>query len=98
MSNIDQEAALARIKKAQETVAVVIGSTVVVIMCGFFFSYAQLADRGMSGSLWAMGASTIVLVLILFKLKQVSFFFTRLWLGRRPELRDTLTHLRAADL
>jgi hypothetical protein len=98
MSNIDQKAALARIRKMQETVAVVIGSIVVVIMCGYFFSYAQLADRGMSGALWAMGASTIVLVLILFKLKQVSFFFTRLWLGRHAELRDTLAGLHAADL
>ncbi len=98
MSTMDREAALARIKKAQETVAVVIGTTVVVILLVYFFVYAQLADRGFVVAFWAMLASILLWVLVLFKLKPISFFIARLWLVRHPELRDTLAGLRAADL
>lgn len=98
MGDIDRETALARIKKTQETIAVAIGTTVVIILLGYFFVYAQLADRGFVVAFWTMLASILLWVLILFKLKQISFFFTRLWLGRRPELRDIFAGLRAADL
>ena len=98
MSSPDREEAIARIKKTQENIAVVIGTIFALTMCVYFFTYAMLVDKGISGGLWIMGISSIVMLLILIKLKSVSFFLTRLWLGRRAELRDTFANLTAADL
>jgi len=97
VSNSEREKALKKIKKTQENISVVIGTVFTVTMCVYFFTYALLADRGLSAALWAMGISVIVMLLILAYLKRVSFFLTRLWLGRRNELRDTFTELRALD-
>jgi len=98
MSSPDREEVIARIKKTQENIAVVIGSIFALTMCVYFFTYAMLVDKGISGGLWTMGISSIVMLLMLIKLKNVSFFLTRLWLGRRTELRDTFANLTAADL
>jgi len=98
MSSPDREEAIARIKKTQENIAVVIGSIFALTMCVYFFTYAMLVDKGISGGLWIMGISSIVMLLMLIKLKSVSFFLTRLWLGRRADLRDTFANLTVADL
>jgi len=98
MTSPTREEAIARIKKTQENIAVVIGTIFALTMCVYFFTYAMLVDKGISGGLWTMGISSIVMLLMLIKLKSVSFFLTRLWLGRRAELRDTFANLTAADL
>ena len=98
MSSLDREAALEKIRKTQDNIAVTLGTVLVMILCIYFFSYAQLADRGMSGALWAEGISSIVIVVMMPRLKHVCFFITRLWLSRRSELRDTLKNMSAKDL
>lgn len=98
MSSTDRDEAIARIKKTQENVAVIIGTFFTLTMCIYFFTYAMLVDKGLSGALWAMGLSAVGMLLVLIKLKAVSFFITRLFLGRRAELRDTFARLTAADL
>ena len=98
MSSLQRAEALEKIKKTQENIAVVIGSVFALTMCVYFFTYAMLVDKGLSAGLWAQGISSCVMLLILFRLKQVSFFIARLWLSRRAELRDTLNGLTAADL
>lgn len=98
MSSNKRDEAIAQIRKTQENVAVIIGTFFTLTMCIFFFTYAMLVDKGLSGALWAMGLSSVAMLLMLIKLKAVSFFLTRLWLGRRAELRDTFAGLTAADL
>ncbi len=98
MSSTQREEALATIKKTQENIAVVIGTIFALTMCVYFFTYAMLVDKGLSGGLWTMGISSIVMLLILIKLKHVSFFLARLLLARRADLRDTFANLTAADL
>ncbi len=98
MTSPEWEESIARIKKTQENIAVVIGTIFALTMCVYFFTYAMLVDKGLSGGLWTMGISSIVMLLMLIKLKSVSFFLARLWLGRRAELRDTFARLTAADL
>ena len=98
MTSPDREEAIASIKKTQENIAVVIGTIFALTMCVYFFTYAMLVDKGISGGLWTMGISSIVMLLILIKLKQVSFFLTRLIFGRRADLRDTFANITAADL
>jgi len=97
MSFPEQENALEKIKKTQENISVFIGTLFTVTMCIYFFTYALLADRGLSAALWAMGISVIVMLLILAYLKRVSFFLTSLWLGHRSELRDAFAKLHAAN-
>ena len=98
MSNTNHEEALASIKKTQENIAVVIGTVFALTLCVFFFTYAMLVDKGLSGALWTMGLTSLGMLLLLIKLKSVSFFFARIWLCRRAELRDTFANITAADL
>lgn len=98
MDSPEQQKKLDRIKKAQENLSVLIGTVFVLIMCVDFFTYALLADKGMSGALWAMGISVITMLLILFNLKRVSFFLIQLWFGRRAEFGEIFAKLRATDL
>ena len=81
MSSPDREESIATIKKTQENIAVVIGTIFALTMCVYFFTYAMLVDKGLSGGLWTMGISSVLMLLILIYLKPVSFFLTRLWLG-----------------
>jgi hypothetical protein len=77
---------------------VVIGTIFALTMCVYFFTYAMLVDKGLSGGLWTMGISSTLMLLILIKLKSVSFFLARLLLGRRADFRDTFAGLTAADI
>jgi len=83
------------VKKKQENIAVVIGVIFALTLCTYFFTYAMLVDKGLSGALWLMGTSSILMLLVLIFLKQVSFFFVRLWLGRRPGYREAIDELSA---
>jgi len=98
MTHAQASEALERIKKSQENIAVVIGTIFTLTLCVYFFTYAMLVDKGLYGLLWAQGLSALAMLLALIYLKHVSFFFTRLWLGRRAELRDTFAGLNASDL
>jgi len=98
MNNPEQNNTLAKIRKTQETISVIIGTVFAITMCVDFFTYALLADRGLITALWLMGLSVIVMLLILFYLKHVSFFLTRLWLGRRAEFREIMARLDSTDL
>jgi len=97
MPGNDQTTIMASIKKTQENIAVVIGVVFTVTMCIYFFTYAMLVDKGLSGALWMMGMSSIAMLLALIRLKAVSFFFTRLWLGRRPHYKDAFSSISATD-
>jgi len=84
-----------KIKKAQENIAVVIGTFFTLILCFYFFTYAMLVDKGLYGLLWAQGISALAMLLMLIRLKSVSFFITRLWLGRKVELQDAFSEIKA---
>ena len=98
MSQMSREETLGKIKRIQENIAVVIGTTFAITLCVYFFTYAILVDKGLSGALWAMGLSSVAMLLMLIQLKPVSFFLTRLLYGRNKDLRDVLSSIRAADL
>jgi len=84
-----------KIKKTQENIAVVIGTIFTLILCIYFFTYAMLVDKGLYGFLWAQGLSALAMLLMLIRLKSVSFFITRLWLGHKVELQDAFSELKA---
>ena len=89
---------LETIRKTRENIAVVLGTIISLVLCVYFFTYGTLVDSSMTGLFWVEAISAIPMVLALVYLKQVSFFLTRLWLGRRPECRETLASMTASDL
>jgi len=82
-----------KIRKTQENIAVVIGVIFALTLSVYFFTYAMLVDKGLSSLLWAMGISSIVMLLILIRLKTVSMWITSVWLGRKPQYRQALDRL-----
>jgi len=96
----DQERAeiIKRIKKTQENMAIAIALTVIFILLFYFFTYPRLVTAGSIGLSWAEAVTTLFWVLVLFRLGPISFFFTRLWLGRRPAYRELMSTLTRADL
>ncbi len=97
MSEHDQSMIIESIRKKQENIAVVIGVVFALTMCVYFFTYAMLVDKGLSDALWIMGISSILMLLALIKLKPVSFFFAKLWLGRKKDYRDAFSVIAATD-
>ncbi len=97
MPENDQSIIIESIRKKQENIAVVIGVVFALTMCVYFFTYAMLVDKGLSGALWIMGISSVLMLLALIKLKPVSFFFAKLWLGRKKDYRDAFSVIAATD-
>jgi len=93
----DQSMIIESIRKTQENIAVVIGVVFTLTLCVYFFTYAMLVDKGLSDALWMMGISSVLMLLALIRLKSVSFFFAKLWLGRRKDYRDAFSVIAAID-
>lgn len=97
MSDHELAESIEIIRKKQENISVAIGVLFTLTLCTYFFTYAKLVDDMNSAGLWFMAISTIVMLLMLFKLKQVSFFLVRLLLGRKPAYRDAIAAITAGD-
>ena len=97
---VDQDRAeiIRRIKKTQENIGITIGITVIIILLFYFFTYAQLATAGWIGLLWTEGFTSLLLVLVLFRLGPIAFFLARLWLGKRAAYREVMSSITRADL
>jgi len=98
MADQDRADIIRRIKKTQENIGITIGIIVIFILLFYFFTYAQLATAGWTGLFWAEGVTALLWVLVLFRLGPISFFFARLWLGRRAAYREVLASITRADL
>jgi len=92
------EQRLARLRRIQENIAVMIGVVIALMLSLYFFTYAMLVDRGLTELLWAQAISAVIMVVVLFRLQQVAFFLLRLWFGRKREYRQLLRGLTLADL
>ncbi|MDX8405319.1 MAG: hypothetical protein R8K50_04130 [Mariprofundus sp.] len=95
MSSNETSDTIIAITKKQENIAVVIGVVFALTMCTYFFTYAMMVDKGNSGALWLMGISSVLMLLTLIYLKPVSFFLTRMWLGRKPAYREAIATMSA---
>ena len=79
-----------RIRKTRENIAVAIGVCIALTLSVYFFTYAMLVDKGLTGLLWAQAISSVLMVWVLFRLHAVAMVLTRLWLGRKAEYRQIL--------
>jgi len=95
MSDHDHSAVIESIRKKQENIALTIGVILAMTLSVYFFTYAMVTDKGLSNVLWFMAISSIVMVVMLFRLQSVSFFITRLWLGKRPDYKDVFPLITA---
>jgi len=98
MAEQNQSEVIEAIRKTQENFAVGIGFVIAITLSVYFFTYAMLTDKGLHSLLWFQAISTVVMVLMLIRLKQISFFCARLLLGRRAKYRDVLATMSIADL
>lgn len=90
--------ALRRLKAAQERYVLVIGLTIGILLVIYFFTFAQLIDRGYSGLVWFQGISALVMMLALFVLKRLAFGLVRLFHGRQAPYRGILARIGPFDL
>ncbi len=86
----DATQAKARIRRWQENIAVGIGAFIGITLSVYFFTYAMLVDKGLTGWLWFEFISAILFVLILFRLRQVARLIVRLTLGRKSPFRELM--------
>jgi len=98
MSRNDPNSALETIIKIREKIAITIGSIITVMLCVYLFTYSSLLYSSLSYLFWVEAISLIPMIVTLFYLKSVSFFLTRLWLGRRPGCREVLASMTLSDL
>jgi len=91
----EQEQIVAKIRRIQENIAVVLGVIIALTMSIYFFTYAMLVDKGLTGLLWAQGLSAIGMLLILFYLQPVAFIITRFLLSSKSEYQEAFKALSA---
>jgi hypothetical protein len=86
------------VKSAHARIVTVTGVVIGITLVLYFFSFAQLIDRGYTGMVWFLVISSVVMVLVLCLLKRFSFALLKLFYGRRAAYRPLLSVIRAADL
>jgi len=84
----------AHVERVQSRVATVLGTAMGLLMCVYFFTFAEVINRGWYGVLWFQVGSSLVMVALLFRLQRLARALTRLWLGRRPEYRQVFEERR----
>jgi hypothetical protein len=90
--------ALRKLKAAQERYVLILGLGIGVTLVLYFFTFAQVIDRGYTGVLWFQAVSSIVMVAALFMLKRLAFCLVRLLHGRRSPYREILARIAPSDL
>lgn len=86
------------VKSAHGSIMTITGVVIGIILVFYFFSFAQLIDRGYTGMVWFQTISSVVMVIILCTLKRFAFVLLKLFYGRRAAYRPLLSIIRAADL
>ena len=81
------------IERVQSRIATVLGTVMGLVMCVYFFTFAEVINRGLYGVLWFQIGSSLIMVALLFRLQRIALALTRLWLGRRPGYRQAFEEL-----
>ena len=98
MPQQDTLTAIRQIHKTLENFMVSLGIVIGMLLVIYFFTYGALVDSPTSSLIWFEVVTSILMVLVLVYLKRVSFFLTRLKLGRRADCGKVLKQLAYADL
>lgn len=95
----DSPATIVRaIKSAHDRIMTILGVTFGVLLLVYFFTFAQLVDRGYMGLVWFEAVTSVLLVIGLFRLKHLSFRVVKLVYGGRQGFGSLLDALEVADL
>lgn len=98
MTQQHELSAIEHMQNTQGNVKVFSAIPMGVLMILYFFSYATLVDKGMTGALMFEIVTTILFLLALIYLNQVSFVVVKyLYRNKRPH-RDLLIHLNAKNI
>jgi hypothetical protein len=98
MTQQEDIAAIERLQNIQSNIKVYAGISMGMLLILYFFSYAMLVDKGMTGALMFELITAILFVLALIYLNQVSFFvLKRLYRNRKP-YRELFHYLTAKNI
>lgn len=98
MSTQSPAAVVKTVKAAYDRIMTVIGVAIGIVLLAYFFTFAQLIDRGYMGVVWFQAVSAVFMVIGLFMLKRLSFLLLKLIYGRRDAYRPLLAVIGSADL
>jgi hypothetical protein len=87
-----------RLQAIQGNIKVFTGIAIGTVMLLYFFSYAMLVDKGMTGALMFEIITAILCVLALVYLNQVSFFILKRLYQRRKAYRALFLYLTAKNI
>ncbi len=77
----------AKARRLRENIAVALGSLVAILLSIYFFTYAWLVDKGLTGWLWFEILSAAAMLILLFRLKAVAGALARGWMRISPSWR-----------
>lgn len=69
-----------------------------VLLIIYFFTFAQLIDKGMNAALWFEIITSVLFVLYFIFINQAAFVILKLLKGNKPEYRQVLSVIKVADL
>lgn len=87
-----------KIKKTTENIAVTVGILFGTILGIYFFSMSELVNRGMTGALWFLAISSVLLVIGLVFVRKLAFKVTRTMLGNKPQYQAIFAAIVLKDL
>jgi len=98
MSTASPVEVIRAIKVSHDRIMTWTGVAIGIVLLGYFFTFAQLIDRGYVGIAWFQALTSVALVIGLFTLKRLAFVMLRLLHGRRASFRAVLGAMSVADL
>lgn len=98
MTQQDEISAIEQLQNTLSNIKVFTAIPMGVLMILYFFSYATLVDKGMTGALFFEIITTILFILALVYLNQVSFAVIKYLYKNKMPYRDLLRHINAKNI
>jgi hypothetical protein len=98
MTQQDEIEAIQRMQNTQGNIKVFTAIPMGVLMILYFFTYATLVDKGMTALLVLEIVTTILFVLALIYLNQLSFYIIRQIFKNKRPYKDLLMYLTHANI
>lgn len=87
-----------RLQQSYSNVKIFTAVPMGVLMILYFFSYAMLIDRGMTGALMFEIVTSVLFVLYFIYINQAAFVVLKFIHRNKPQLKEMLSLVNASDL
>ena len=87
-----------QVKRFYDNFSVTMGIVIGIVLAIYFFTFSEIVDKA-PPIVWKIQViTTALMVWALISLKRVSYFFTRVWLGKRTAFQPLFVSCNARDL